>query len=178
MPHDGAMTIDASGSDFEIGSITAFDADGYELSGDADESAGILTLYDLVHEGDYTFQVMGADDITEGEFEIVVSCTSDSPTASPSTNPSAEPTEAPSAEPSSEPTASPSTDPSAEPTEAPSDAPTTSSPTTASPTTSDPTTSSPTTSAPTTPDTTTTTATTTVVCAELTFELWTESYYG
>merc|ERR1719474_2100755 len=136
MPYDGDMTLDLSGSDFEIGSITAFDSNSLELN-DVDPSASALTLHDLTHSEDYWFVIEGADGVSSGTFDIVIVCSSDSPTRSPSTDPTVDPTTDPTLEPSPSPTDSPTPAPTDVPTETPTKAPTTdptSSPTTPAPT--------------------------------------------
>jgi len=125
MPHHGAMTIDASASDFEIASITPFDSKGNKLThADADGSAGVLTLHDLEHNGDYTFHVKGADGITEGEFNIAIACSSDTPTSSPSKEPTSQPSSDPTTDPTEDPTADPTADPTRDPTADPTSDPT------------------------------------------------------
>merc|ERR1712032_471630 len=81
MPYDGDMTFDATGSDFEIASITAHDSAGDELS-DTDASPSILTVHNLMHSGDYFFVISGAHAGT-GVFDFVIQCSSDAPTKSP-----------------------------------------------------------------------------------------------
>merc|ERR1719356_2189973 len=135
MPYDGDMTVDLSGSDFEIGSITAYDSANVELT-DVDSTASILTVRDLTHSGDYSIVIEGADYVSSGTFDIQISCSSDAPSQSPTKAPSPEPTGSPSLEPTAspslEPTVSPTTNPSDGPTDSPTDEPT-SSPSTPAP---------------------------------------------
>merc|ERR1719356_1156190 len=119
MPYDGDMTVDLSGSSFEIGSITAYDSANVELT-DVDSTASILTVRDLTHSGDYSIVIEGADYVSSGTFDIQISCSSDAPSQSPTEAPSPEPTGSPSLEP----TASPSLEPTVSPTTNPSDGPT------------------------------------------------------
>ena len=91
MPHDGDMTMDLSGSNFAIASIKAYDQDSNELA-DADPSASVLTVHDLHHAVDYWFVVEGADGVTGGSFELIISCSSDEPTQSPTNDPTPAPT--------------------------------------------------------------------------------------
>merc|ERR1719334_2490238 len=127
MPFDGDMTMDCSGSDFEIGSITAYDSNNNELT-DVDETTSILTVHDLSHDGDYDFSVEGAYGVTSGYFVCAISCSSDAPTKTPTVDPTPaptkEPTESPSKSPSMEPTTQPSNPPTVEPTLNPSTTPT------------------------------------------------------
>merc|ERR1712130_825135 len=148
MPYDGDMTVDLSASDFDIASISAFDSND-QLLADSDSSDSVLTVHDLTHSGDYSFVIEGASGVATGTFDIVIPCSSDAPTrspsadptASPTANPSSDPTRAPSEEPTSSPSEDPTVHPTSEPTEAPSADPTkqptedpTSSPTTPAPT--------------------------------------------
>merc|ERR1719300_7592 len=127
MPFDGDMTMDCSGSDFEIGSITAYDSNSNELT-DVDETTSILTVHDLSHDGDYDFSVEGAYGVTSGYFVCAISCSSDAPTKTPTVDPTPaptkEPTESPSKSPTLEPTVQPSNPPTVEPTLNPSTTPT------------------------------------------------------
>merc|ERR1719249_301284 len=127
MPYDGDLTMDCSGSDFEIGSITAYDSSGNELT-DADAAESVLTVHDLGHGGDYTFIVEGGPYAPSGTYDCAIECSSDAPTKSPSTDPTPsptkEPTDSPTAEPTKEPTVSPTTEPTDGPTEEPTDGPT------------------------------------------------------
>ena len=91
MPYDGDMTLDLSASDFEIGTITAFDSNDVELT-DVDSSASTLTVHDLTHSGDYSFVIEGAAGVTSGTFDIQIECSSDAPTRSPTSIPTADPT--------------------------------------------------------------------------------------
>ena len=141
MLHDGDMTINCSGSTgFSVTSITAYDSNGDVLMV-SDASASTLTIHDLTHGGDYSFTIEGPSDV-RGIFDIVIECSSDSPT----TSPSAMPTNNPTTNPTMKPTTNPSTDPTIEPTTNPSVPPVTP--------TEDPTTSGYTTSVPTTVPTT------------------------
>merc|ERR1719295_1400616 len=109
--------VDCSASDFEISSITAYDASGNVLT-DVDSSASVLTVLDLTHGGDYSFRIQGAAYITSGTFDCTIECASDAPTASPTTlwptvSPSPQPTGSPTADPTTD---SPTTSPTADPT--------------------------------------------------------------
>merc|ERR1719403_462534 len=147
MPYDGDLTMDCSGSNFEIGSITAYDSRGNELT-DADAAESVLTVHDLGHGGDYTFIVEGGPYAPSGTYDCTIECSSDAPTKSPSTEPTTEPTSGPTIEPTPSPTMEPTVSPTAEPTLEPTPSPTPSP--TLEPTTSSPT-ASPTTPAPTHP---------------------------
>jgi len=85
-PFDGDMKMDLSGSDFNISSITAYDSSHNQVT-DSDPFASTLTVNDLVHGGDYSFEITGVDGVTSGTFDIVIDCTSDAPTRSPSMEP-------------------------------------------------------------------------------------------
>merc|ERR1719385_652291 len=115
MPYDGDLTMNCSGSDFEIGSITAYDSDGNELT-DVDAAASILTVHDLGHGGDYLFIVDGVDYASSGTYDCAIDCSSDAPTKSPTTEPTTEPTLGPTTEPTLEPTTDPTVDPTVSPT--------------------------------------------------------------
>merc|ERR1719391_838015 len=128
MPYDGDMTMDCSGSDFEIGSITAYDSSGNELT-DVDYAASIVTVHDLGHGGDYLFFVDGADGVSSGTYDCAIECSSDSPSKSPSTEPTTEPTLGPTIEPTPSPTKEPTLGPTIEPTLEPTPSPTTPAPT-------------------------------------------------
>jgi len=117
MPYDGDMFVDLIESDFEIGSIIAYDSEGEQMDGLFEE--GGLTVQDLTHNGDYIFRFRGVEGVEKGTFSLQISCSSDAPTKSPTSEPTDEPTDSPSADPS----ASPSTDPSAAPTAEPTDEP-------------------------------------------------------
>merc|ERR1719295_906941 len=78
MPYAGDMTVDAGGSDFEIGAITCYDSDGNELR-DADASPDSLMVHDVPGE-DITCVVEGAAFAPSGTFDIVIECSSDAPT--------------------------------------------------------------------------------------------------
>jgi len=135
MPYAGNMTLDASASDFEIDTISAYDSDfGGALTAEdqltnVEAHVSALTLNNLEAGGDYFFVLEGAANVTAGTFDVVIICSSDSPTLSPTR----EPTSMPTHNPTQSPTANPTTNPSANPT--------TNSPTTYSPTTSKPSTS-------------------------------------
>merc|ERR1719385_348336 len=103
MPYDGDLTMDCSRSDFEIGSITAYDSDGNELT-DVDDAASILTVHDLGHGGDYMFTVDGAYGVSSGTYDCTIGCSSDAPTKSPTEDPTADPTVDPTPSPSAQPT--------------------------------------------------------------------------
>merc|ERR1719385_125283 len=136
MPYDGDLTMDCSGSNFQIGSMTAYDSDSNELT-DADAAESILTVHDLSHGGDYTFIVDGADGVLSGIYDCTIQCSSDSPTKSPTTDPTEDPTTDPTVDPTENPTSDPTVSPSDSPTESPTAAPTsepTDSPTTPAPT--------------------------------------------
>merc|ERR1719293_174943 len=131
MPYDGDMTMDLSGSSFEIGSITAYDSADVELT-DVDSTASILTVRDLTHSSDYSFVIEGASYVSSGTVDIKITCSSDAPTKSPTTNPSDAPTKSPTLEPTASPSLEPTLDPTVEPTVSPTEEPS-SSPTTPSP---------------------------------------------
>merc|ERR1719244_2468498 len=131
MPYDGDMTVDLSGSDFDIGSITAYDSAEVELT-DVESAASILTVRDLTHSGDYSIVIEGATYVSSGTFDIQISCSSDAPSQSPTEAPSPEPTGSPSLEPTASPSLEPTLDPTVEPTVSPTEEPS-SSPTTPSP---------------------------------------------
>merc|ERR1719295_2129816 len=121
MPYDGDMTMDCSGSDFMVSNISAYDSDSNFIA-DCDPSASVLTVEDLTHGGHYLFTIEGTPEVSSGTYDIVIECSSNAPTSSPSL----EPTVAPSSEPSSSPTLEPTLSPSEDPTTAPSSDPTTS----------------------------------------------------
>merc|ERR1719295_2212501 len=123
MPYDGDLTMDCTESDFDIGSVTAYDSDNNELT-DVDYAASILTVHDLVHGGDHWFTIDGADGVSSGNFDCIIQCSSDSPTTSPTTDPTNAPTGSPTKAPTKRPTGSPTTDPTDWPTVSPSDSPT------------------------------------------------------
>merc|ERR1719293_272441 len=130
MPYDGDMTMDLSGSSFEIGSITAYDSADVELT-DVDSTASILTVRDLTHSSDYSFVIEGASYVSSGTVDIKITCSSDAPTKSPTTNPSDAPTKSPTTNPTVQPTrplyvVTPEPTPTVSPTMNPTDAPTTS----------------------------------------------------
>jgi len=83
VPFSGDMTVDLSGSDFDIASITCNDADGAEVTGSKGDDA--LTLFDVTPNSDYTCTIEGTADAQSGTFGIEIVCSSDSPTASPTT---------------------------------------------------------------------------------------------
>jgi len=134
MPYAGDMTIDMTGSDFEIGSITCTDMNEDELL-DVDPSADTFTARDLPPITDYECTAEGGDGATSGNFEIFISCTSDAPTRSPTEEPTTSPTDEPTASPTKgptttiQPTREPTTSPTDEPTGSPTNGPTTPSPT-------------------------------------------------
>ena len=84
MPYNGDMTLDATASDFDISQIKAYDASGVLLT-DADASPSKLTVHDLLHAGDYSFVIEGYG-VSTGTFDIVIECSSDAPTISPTVN--------------------------------------------------------------------------------------------
>jgi len=86
----GDLTVDASGSDFEVSFIICYDSDGNEVT-DVDAQASSLTMIDLAANADFACTLDGADGVASGTFSVVISCRSDAPTRSPS----AEPTESP-----------------------------------------------------------------------------------
>ena len=90
MPYDGDMTMDLSGSDFEIYMIRAYETSGEELM-DANPAPSALTVHDLSHAQDYWFVIEGADGVHSGTFDIQIECSSDAPTRSPTSNPTANP---------------------------------------------------------------------------------------
>merc|ERR1719334_1636410 len=124
MPYDGDLTMNCSGSDFDIGSLSAYDSDGNEFA-DVEYAASILTVHDLVHGGDYWFTIDGADYISSATFNCNIQCSSDAPTKSPTTEPTTEPTLGPTTQPTSEPTTDPTIVPTLSPTTYPTLEPTT-----------------------------------------------------
>ena len=118
MAHDGDMVFDASGSDFEIASLEAFNVEAMDEDGD-----GILTMINLEHGMDIYIQ-LSADEGTYGTWSVQIICTSDSPTKTPTDSPSIEPTVSPSVLPTVDPSADPTKGPSASPTASPSAEPT------------------------------------------------------
>merc|ERR1719242_2910568 len=71
MAHDGDMIFDASGTEFEIESLEAFNVEAMDEDGD-----GILTLVNLEYGLDVFIQ-MTAKSGTYGAWTVVVTCTSD-----------------------------------------------------------------------------------------------------
>merc|ERR1719334_24011 len=108
MLFDGALTFNASGSDFVISSLIAVNLD---VDSDGD---GVLSLSALKGGMDYVFTLSAAPG-TYGEFAVSIECTSSAPTKTPSSQPTAEPTLSP----TYEPTKNPSTEPTVEPTSVP-----------------------------------------------------------
>merc|ERR1719356_649492 len=106
MPYDGDMTMDCSASDFEIEAIIAYDSAGAELS-DTASTPSILTIQDVVHDGDYSFMIQGAAGISSGTFDCEIKCSSAEPTPCPSTDPTPNPTIKPTGNPTAKPTVSP-----------------------------------------------------------------------
>lgn len=86
MPYDGHIMMDLAGSDFEIGSITVLDSDGNKVTG-SEISASILTVRNLRHDGYYTFIIEGVGYVYTGKFDIIIECSSDAPTTSPTKPP-------------------------------------------------------------------------------------------
>jgi len=85
MPYSGDMTLDASASDFGIASITAYDEDNDVELTDVDKKPSMLTVHDLSANGNYLFTIEGAKGKT-GTFDVVIECSSDSPTPQPTTS--------------------------------------------------------------------------------------------
>ena len=119
MPHDGDMTLDASGSDFDIFAIRATDSAGNEIR-DEDRNADKCTVA-AGHSDDISFVISGGE--VTGTVDILIICESAAPTMSPSVDPTASPSENPSAEPTRSPSAEPSESPSADPSKAPTPSP-------------------------------------------------------
>merc|ERR1719385_239673 len=109
MPYDGDMTMDCSACDFDVINITAYDGYNSKLM-DGNLAAESLAVYDLVHGGDYLFVIQGPPDVSEGNFDCKIECTSDAPTKSPTDEPSTSPTLEPTADPTVDPTVVPTTD--------------------------------------------------------------------
>jgi len=97
MEYFGDVTLDASASDFEIGSITAYDSDDNGLT-DVDARASVNTVHDVDQGQDYTFILEGAVYFSSGTvyfssgtYDIIITC-DDKSTGEPSGQPSAMPT--------------------------------------------------------------------------------------
>ena len=86
MPYDGDMTLDASASDFNISEIVAYDSNN-NLLAHSNPFLSILTVYKLLHFGDYNFTITGADGVSSGTFDIVIGCESSAPTSIPTATP-------------------------------------------------------------------------------------------
>merc|ERR1719295_1893892 len=71
MPHEGDMTVDAGGSDFEIGAITCYDSDGNELR-DMDATPSSLMVHDVPGSEDITCVLEGAPFFRSGFFYIEI----------------------------------------------------------------------------------------------------------
>jgi len=81
MPFAGDLTIDASGSDFEVTDVSCYNVERGVLTA----AANTLTMKDLPATTDYDCTIGGGDGISSGTFHIVIACESDAPTSSPTT---------------------------------------------------------------------------------------------
>ena len=153
MAFHGDMTLDATGSSFELGEIVAYETMDPEqtvvatMTGQG--TANTLTLSDVAWNSDFTFTLTAPN---SGHFALTVVCESDAvcahtalalvlvtltnelrhchtaaqqPTRSPTGEPTANPTIHPTVDPTADPTSGPSSEPTANPTSDPTRDPTT-----------------------------------------------------
>eukprot|EP01083_Nonionella_stella_P253579 872415_1 len=118
MPFLGDLVFDASNSAFTIKSMSAVFFPNVPQS--ALPVDGVLTLRDLEIVGDYIFTIEAETGVI-GQFDVRVTCTSDSPTMNPTQNPSSVPSDTPTNDPTKDPTNDPTLMPSVNPTKAPTD---------------------------------------------------------
>merc|ERR1719334_2027459 len=116
MEFDGAMILDATASGVAMSEIVAYYTDDPTQTVIARMTeqgrTNMLTLMDLAWNDDITFTLNGPE---SGNFDLRIVCESDSPTSSPSRNPSPSPTSAPTPSPSRNPTPAPSSAPTPSP---------------------------------------------------------------